>query len=173
MAEDVAEQQPPKKKAPIMLIIIAAVVVLGGGAAAFFLLAGGGGAAPAAQGATAAGQGGDDHGGAQGNPASAASHGPLIEFMPVVVNLNEPEGARYLKIQLYVQLANSRRSDDVEKAKPIMRDAFIRELSDLNFRQTMGNKAKLSIKRRLLKRFNETMGADVAVDIHITQFIVQ
>ena len=61
----------------------------------------------------------------------------------------------------------------MEEAKPIIRDHFIRELSDLNFRQTMGNKNKLAIKRRLLKRLNEAVGTDAAVDIHLTTFIVQ
>ena len=37
----------------------------------------------------------------------------------------------------------------------------------------MGNKNKLASKRRLLKRLNEAVGTDAAVDIHLTTFIVQ
>ena len=176
MAEEEAQGEEGKKKKPLLLIIVAVNVLLAGGAAAFIFMRGGG-EAPPAEGAPADGGSDPDGDGADGMSASgkgaARAQGPLVEFAPIVVNLNEPEGARYLKIQIFVQLANDKFSDDVERAKPIVRDAFIRELSDLNFRQTMGNKAKLAIKRRLLKRFNESMGADAAVDIHITQFIVQ
>jgi flagellar FliL protein len=174
-----AEAPPPKKKKPLLLIIIAVNVLLGGGAAAFLMLRGGH-EAPPAEGDEHGEKGGDAHGDGHGDgeeparaPKNGRQQGPLVEFSPIIVNLNEPEGARFLKIQVVVQLANDSFSDIVENAKPIVRDHFIRELSDLNFRQTMGNKAKLAIKRRLIKRFNESVGADAAVDIHITQFVVQ
>ena len=72
-----------------------------------------------------------------------------------------------------MQLTNAKMTSTVEESKPIITDHFIRELSDLNFRQTMGNKNKLAIKRRLLKRLNEAVGTDAAVDVHLTTFIVQ
>lgn len=171
------EQEAPKKKKPLVLIIVAANVVLLGAAVPLFLMGGDDEAPPtAAQEEGEAGHGeaaeGDGHGEAAAAKKGAAK-GPLIEFSPIVVNLNEPEGARYLKIQLHVQLASPKEADDVNEAKPIVRDAFIRELSDLNFRQTMGNKAKMAIKRRLLKRFNQSLGTQAGVDVHITQFVVQ
>lgn len=178
-SEGTGEEQPEKKKKPLVLIIVAANVVLLGAAVPYFLM---GGDEPEAHPAAEHGEeGGDedghgDEGGGHEEKAHAKSgsaKGPLIEFSPIVVNLNEPEGARYLKIQLHVQLASQKQADDVNDSKPIVRDAFIRELSDLNFRQTMGNKAKLAIKRRLLKRFNQSLGTDAGVDVHITQFVVQ
>lgn len=185
MAEETTpegEAEPKKKKKTLILIIVAANVVLVGAAVPFVLM--GGDEAPPAP-AKAEGEHAEkgDHGkeGEHGEdkeaePASAkggVAKGPLIEFHPIVVNLNEPEGARYLKIQLHVQLASSKMTDEVNDSKPIVRDAFIRELSDLNFRQTMGNKAKLAIKRRLLKKFNQSLGTDAGVEVHITQFVVQ
>jgi len=178
-------ESAPKKKKPILLIVIAANVLLGGGAGAFFFLRGNSGAEAHApnkgHGDDDGGHGDEGHGDEASTVESHGSHssrqartqGPIVIFDPIVVNLNEPEGARYLKIGLAVQLANDKLVDAVETAKPVVRDHFIRELSDLNFRQTMGKKNKLSIKRRLIKRFNEALGTDAAVDIHITQFIVQ
>lgn len=174
--EATGEEQPEKKKKPIVLIIVAANVVLLGAAVPLFLMGGDKEAAPvAAEHGEGEGEdgGGAEEGGEKPAAKEGAAKGPLIEFSPIVVNLNEPEGARYLKIQLHVQLASQKEADDVNDAKPIVRDAFIRELSDLNFRQTMGNKAKLAIKRRLLKRFNQSLGTDAGVDVHITQFVVQ
>jgi len=192
MADEETEDTPKKKK-PLLLIILGVNVLLGGGAAAFFFLSGnasaggggGGGGHGGGHGEAAAsdhggghgasddhgGGGGGGHGGGHGGGAKAS--GPMVDFEPMVVNLNEPEGTRYLKIAFSVQLTNSKMADPVEAAKPMIRDHFIRELSDLNFRQTMGNKNKLAIKRRLLKRLNEAVGDDAAVEIHITQFIVQ
>ncbi len=176
MAEKEQEDAPTqKKKKPILLIVIAANVLLGGGAGAFFFMRGDASAGSHGPPAEHGTEGGDDgHAAASSGPIrEAKTQGPIVVFEPLVVNLNEPEGARYLKIAVAVQLANDKLVDSVEKARPVVRDHFIRELSDLNFRQTMGKKNKLSIKRRLIKRFNEALGTDAAVDIHITQFIVQ
>lgn len=175
MADQESTEAEGKKKKPIVLIIVLLNIVLAAGAGAFMFLRGGN-EPPPVEGEGAA-EGGDDPG-AAGKPkrtqaATARTQGILISFQPIVVNLNEPEGARYLKIQLVVELSNDNLQDLVEQAKPVVRDHFIRELSDLNFRQTMGNKSKLAIKRRLIKKFNESIGAEAALDIHITQFIVQ
>lgn len=175
--EATGEEQPEKKKKPLVLIIVAANVVLIGAAVPLFLMGGDEPPPPAAaEGAESEGEEGaaaEGEGAEKGAAQDVSAKGPLIEFNPIVVNLNEPEGARYLKIQLHVQLASKKLEDDVNESKPIVRDAFIRELSDLNFRQTMGNKAKLAIKRRLLKRFNQSLGTDAGVNVHITQFVVQ
>lgn len=171
MAEEATEGEEPKKKKPVLLIIIAVNVLLGGGAAGFFFLRSAPAPAPAA-----AGEGGhaeEAAAEADAGPRTARPTGPMVPFEAMIVNLNEPEGTRFLKIALTVQIVNDKLTQPVNDAKPIIRDHFIRELSDLNYRQTSGNKNKLSIKRRLIKRFNEAMGTDAATDIHITEFIVQ
>ena len=172
MAEEESNEESGKKKKPLLLIIIAANVFVVGGAAAYFMSKDGG----EAKAAVASEEGGDSDGhGGEGDAGSvpASGAGPIVPFDAMVVNLNEPEGARYLKIQIAVQLTNAKMTSVVEESKAIITDHFIRELSDLNFRQTMGNKNKLAIKRRLLKRLNEAVGTDAAVDVHLTTFIVQ
>ena len=154
----------PKKGKPVLLIAVALVVV-GGGAAAFFVLKGQGGAeAPAAHGAATS---------EDGSKPAASLQGPIAEFPAIIVNLNEPEGTRYLKATLAISLSDERVVAEVERLKPVLRDQFIRELSELNFRQTMGAKNKLAVKRRLLKRFNDLLGPDAGTEVFLTEFIVQ
>lgn len=156
----------PKKGKPIVLVLLAAVVA-GGGAAAFFVLEGApAGEAPAAGAPTSDGEG-------AGKTTAASLHGPIAEFPSIIVNLNEPEGTRYLKATVAISLADERVVAEVERLKPVIRDQFIRELSELNFRQTMGAKNKLAVKRRLLKRFNDLLGPDAGTDVFLTEFIVQ
>ncbi len=161
-----AAAAPPKKK-PILLIVIALVVVAGGGGAAFFLL-GKGAPAPHAEGEGAPAAAGGEHG-----SKPAVGKGPITEFPPLVVNLNEPEGTRYLKATIAISLVDDKVVAEVDRLKPVIKDAFIRELSELNFRQTMGAKNKLAVKRRLLKRFNELLGGDAGTEVFLTEFIVQ
>ncbi len=171
MSEAAPAAEPKKGKKPVLLIAIALVVVAGG-AGAFFVLKGGGGGGEA----TAGGHegGGAQSGAAGGGHASAPpAKGPIIEFPPIIVNLNEPEGTRYLKATIAISLGDDRVQGEVDRLKPVLRDSFIRELSELNFRQTMGAKNKLAVKRRLLKRFNELLGTDAGVEIYLTEFIVQ
>ena len=158
------ETEAPKKK-PVVLIIIVANVLLGGGAAAFFFLRSGGGHAKAAEHAPKKE--------AHLEPAAPGAVGPIVEMKPILVNLNEPEGTRYLKTTIAVQLANEKLEPEVKKREAVIQDHFLRTLSDLTFRQTMGNKNKLAIKQRLLERFNDAMGTEAGTAIHFTQFVVQ
>lgn len=166
MSDAPAAAEPKKGKKPILLIVIALVVIAGGGGAAFFMLKGGA-AAPAATAEHAEGKAEGD-----GNKP-AVGNGPITEFDPIIVNLNEPEGTRYLKTVVAIALADDKITAEVERLKPVIKDQFIRELSELNFRQTMGGKNKLAVKRRLLKRFNELIGPGAGTDIFLTEFIVQ
>jgi flagellar FliL protein len=154
----------PKKGKPVLLIV-AALVVVGGGAGAFFMMKGsGGGEAPAGHGAAAS---------EDGSKPTSSLQGPIAEFPAIIVNLNEPEGTRYLKATVAISLADDRVVAEVDRLKPVIRDQFIRELSELNFRQTMGAKNKLAVKRRLLKRFNDLLGPDAGTEVFLTEFIVQ
>jgi flagellar FliL protein len=161
---EAAEETPKKKGKTLILIIVAANVLLGGGAAAFFVLGQGGGGAEAEP---------ASHDSADAAAQAAKSGAPITEFPPIIVNLNEPEGTRYLKTTIAIQLANDKLQADLEQLKPVIKDAFIRDLSELNFRQTMGAKNKSVIKRRLLKRFNEAVGAEAGVEVLFTEFVVQ
>jgi len=164
MSEAVATE-PKAAKKPMLLIIIALVVIAGGGAAAFFML--GGGKSSANHGEVADGKSGGEGGG------KPVGDGPIAVLDPIIVNLNEPEGTRYLKTVIAIALSDDKVVAEVERLKPVIKDHFIRELSELNFRQTMGAKNKLAVKRRLLKRFNELVGPDAGTDVFLTEFIVQ
>jgi flagellar FliL protein len=160
---DAQTEEPKKKGKTLILIIVAANVLLGGGAAAFFVLGGGGGGQAEAAG----------HGSPDAAAQAAKSGAPITEFPPIVVNLNEPEGTRYLKTTIAIQLSNDKMQAELEQLKPVIKDAFIRDLSELNFRQTMGAKNKSVIKRRLLKRFNEAVGSEAGIEVLFTEFVVQ
>lgn len=165
MSDAPAAAEPKKAKKPIMLIVIALVVIAGGGGAAFFMLKGGAPAPAAAE-----------HGEAKAEGEASkptVGDGPITELPPIIVNLNEPEGTRYLKAVVAIALADDKVTAEVERLKPVIKDQFIRELSELNFRQTMGAKNKLAVKRRLLKRFNELIGPGAGTDLFLTEFIVQ
>lgn len=165
------DDEPKKKGKPIILIAVAAVVLLGGGGGAAFFLTGGGGGDHGEE-VVKEGGGGGEHGAADA-AAAAKAGAPIVAFPPIIVNLNEPEGTRYLKIALAIQLVDEKTAAELEELQPVIKDAFIRDLSELNFRQTMGAKNKAVIKRRLLKRFNEALGGGGGVEVLFTEFVVQ
>lgn len=168
-AESNDDEEPKKKGKPIILIAVAAVVLLGGGGGAAFFLTGGGGGD---HGEEVPKDAGGEHGAADA-AAAAKAGAPIVQFPPIIVNLNEPEGTRYLKIALAIQLVDEKTATELEELQPVIKDAFIRDLSELNFRQTMGAKNKAVIKRRLLKRFNEALGGGGGVEVLFTEFVVQ
>jgi len=171
---------PPKRK-KLGLIIGAAVLVLagGGGAAYFFMNK----SAPAAE--DDSGHGGasehgaaaeaDGHGKAAGGAKGAAQYLPLQPAF--VVNLNDPEAARYLQVDMEVMARDSKALDDVKNNMPRIRNSVLlllgsRQASEL---ATRADKEKLQadVAAEIQKVLNELPGKPKIETVYFNSFVMQ
>jgi flagellar FliL protein len=99
--------------------------------------------------------------------------GPIVQIPSVIVNLNEPGAARYLKVSVELEVADPHAASELESRKTVVRDALLRRLSNLTAPETQGEEAKSRIGEELLGRFAKELGPDMVRRVLFTEFVVQ
>ena len=97
----------------------------------------------------------------------------LYNLDPIVVNLFDPTGKRYIQIRLALALADKKAEEEIKNKEPIIKDAIITYLSAKTPEEVIQPEAKEVIKKDLLKKINEALGEDWVLEVYITQYIVE
>lgn len=159
----VEEDAPPKKKSKALFFIIISlcVILVGGGGFYAYVKFIGPQQTPEAGQAPAA----------LAPPADTV--GEIFALEPFVVNLADPKGKRYLKVQLKLEVESPEALERIQKAAPKLRDLVIIMLTSLTFEEVMTPEGKIRIRDELLERFNQVMRPDRVKNIYFTEFVVQ
>ena len=155
-----AEPAPEKKKGSALKWIIIGVVtvaVLGGGAsAAFFLLK---------PGAHADGK----------TPAEIVK--PVVAVFypldPYIVNLIDNEGERYLKVVMQLELSDPLAIEELNLAKPKLRDGILDLLSAKTYKEMMDPLGKQRLRDEILMRGNMHVTKGKVTKVYFTEFVIQ
>ncbi len=97
----------------------------------------------------------------------------FVDFDPVIVNLLDPTGKRYLQIKMSIEVAYKKDEAEIKKKEPIVKDVILQTLSGKTVEEVIVPDAKEKIKLELLKKINETLGDELVLNIYITQYIVE
>ena len=106
-------------------------------------------------------------------PAPESVPGPVHAFEPFIVNLNEPQGGRFLKAVLEFEVKNDKVVSDLTQAERRIRDEILRYLSSLRVADTLGEEAKVKIQEELAARLNKHVGEGKVTKTYFAQFVVQ
>ena len=163
------ESSPQKKKKSLLFIILGVILLAigGGGFFAYQKLlvkkhaATENVAAPGASDPT-------QHGGAPSN-----SPGVIYPMQPFIVNLADPQGKRYLKIKIELEIDSKEVADRLTKVDARLRDTVIMLLSSLTFEDIMTPEGKIRIRDELMDRFNQTIRPERINGIYFTELFVQ
>ena len=164
--ENANEQEKPSKKSPLLLIIagVLAVLLIGGGVTAFLLL-------NREKPSTAEGGPGPEN-----PPVSSRSSdlvGPMVDIEPFIVNILDPDGTRYLKAAITIEVLDEKKSAAVKQRMPQVRDAILLLMGNKTFNELSDLQGKLQLRSELLDRLNEILGKDSVQKIYFTDFVVQ
>jgi flagellar protein FliL len=99
--------------------------------------------------------------------------GEMYPLEVFVVNLLDPRGKRYLKVQLEMELQSPEAVERAARKTPKLRDTVIMMLTNLTFEDVMSPEGKIRIRDELLQRFNQDMRPDRVTNIYFTEFVVQ
>ncbi|NLC08050.1 MAG: flagellar basal body-associated FliL family protein [Syntrophomonadaceae bacterium] len=100
-------------------------------------------------------------------------HGPLVEVGEFTVNIANPEGKRFLKTEIHLEVKNEEVQKLIEPKKPIIRDKILTVLSSKTITDLeVYNRDNL--KQELLNQVNSVLGGEKPVqNIYFGTFIMQ
>lgn len=154
------EAQEQKKGSPLMKIVILVVIlaVLGGGGffgyLKFFKKA---------------------------QPEGEQAHAPsgkqekqvIYDWDPLLVNLADPGGKRYLKLGMKMELNNDHVLEEVKNRGFQLKDSMLMILSSKEFDDIATPSGKQALKQEIIAQVNKIIKQGQVKDVYFTDFIVQ
>lgn len=156
------EEEAPKKKSKFLFIILGVLILaLGGGG--FFVYSKFFAPNYAIE--------GNEEAEEQVNPLE--NIGDMYQLEQFIVNLSHPQGKRYLKLKVELELESAKAVEMATKASPKLRDVVIMMLTSMTFEEVMTPEGKIRIRDELLERFNQVIRPERIKNIYFTEFVVQ
>ncbi|MCU0589662.1 MAG: flagellar basal body-associated FliL family protein [Syntrophobacteraceae bacterium] len=159
-AHENEELKEPKKGSPLIKIIILVVILAGLGGGGFFAYGKFIKKAPA-----------------EGEQSPVAAAHPekqvICDWDPMLVNLADPGGKRYLKLGMKVELNNDRVLEEVKNRSFQIKDAMLMVLSSKEFDDIATPSGKQALKQEIVAQMNKIVKQGQVKDIFFTDFIVQ
>ncbi|HLL25760.1 MAG TPA: flagellar basal body-associated FliL family protein [Kofleriaceae bacterium] len=106
-------------------------------------------------------------------PLTAEVTGPTFGLEPFVVNLDEPGQARYLRVNIQLELAKPDAKASVEKSLLLIRDTILSHLSGLKLADCLGAQAKEKLRGDLITKLTTALGEDKVRRMFFQEFVVQ
>ena len=103
-----------------------------------------------------------------------ASESPFFSFeKPLVVNLAETNGERYLKVDLVLQMSAPELSEELLAKKAQVLDLLITVLSRKNLEAVATPVGKNMLKEEIMEKINAQLETGSISNIYFTEFVVQ
>lgn len=100
------------------------------------------------------------------------SSGMVLPLPPVTVNLADPNGRRYLKLGMEVEV-NADVANELKAQNARIRDAIIMLLAGKTYGEVASPDGKVLLKAEIAARLNQILGAQRVVRVYLTDFVVQ
>lgn len=100
------------------------------------------------------------------------STGLVLPLPPITVNLSDPNGRRYLKLGLEVEV-NSDVAAQLKSNNSRIRDAIIMLLAGKSYGDISTAEGKVLLKAEIAARINQILGAQRVVRVFFTDFVVE
>lgn len=99
--------------------------------------------------------------------------GTIVSVGEFTTNLNDPTGSRFVKVEIYVELAGEKKKEEeLKEYMPIMKDTILGILSsktaadlDVRYRE--------ELKQEIKTKLNKKLGSEMVKDVYFTSFIMQ
>ncbi len=108
-----------------------------------------------------------------------ASRG-ILSLNEFIVNLNDPIGRRYIKINMKLELAKKEYEDKIRSDElliPQIRDVIFLIISSKSYDDLRTVSGKLTLKQEIISKVNEVLskkfGEDVVTNCFFTDFVIQ
>lgn len=100
------------------------------------------------------------------------SGGMVLPLPPVTVNLADPNGRRYLKLGMEVEV-NGDVANELKAQNARIRDSIIMLLAGKTYGEIASPDGKVLLKAEIAARLNQILGAQRVIRVYLTDFVVQ
>ncbi len=92
---------------------------------------------------------------------------------PIIVNLNDTEKMRYLKIKMEIESAEAKANEEYEKRLPQLRDTILAVLTNKNSREILDSGGKEKLRGEMKDRMNGFLTTFKIQNIYFAEFVIQ
>ncbi|MBU1042677.1 MAG: flagellar basal body-associated FliL family protein [Proteobacteria bacterium] len=122
---------------------------------------------------------------AEGGPGAAAGEkagekgaaveggGELVSIPPFLVNLADPQGRRYLKLALDVEVKDKLAADELNKNMAKIKDSLLLLLSSKTYEDLASIENKILLKKEIVERMTLVLGEQKVMRVYITEIVIQ
>jgi len=97
----------------------------------------------------------------------------VVTLPTFLVNLSDPLGRRYIKLQLDVEVVDADAAASLESKGARVRDAIILLLSSKSYADLAPLENKILLKNELVTRLNQIMGGSKVIRVYFTDLVIQ
>jgi len=103
----------------------------------------------------------------------AVKIGTLWSLGPMIVNLLDNEGERYLKVNIEIELSSSECATELDLLRPKIMDGILDLLSSKSYKEIVGFEGKQHLRDEISMRVNNYLSRGRIVHVYFTEFVVQ
>lgn len=105
--------------------------------------------------------------------AAVEGGGELVSIPPFLVNLADPQGRRYLKLALDVEVKDKLAADELNKNMSKIKDSLLLLLSSKTYEDLASIENKILLKKEIVERMTLVLGEQKVMRVYITEIVIQ
>lgn len=110
------------------------------------------------------------------NPAGEAQpvkFGKMYNLSPIIVNLAESRGTRYLKAQIGLEMSDPVVEEELKERTPQIADLLIDLLSGKSIADLSDRQGKIKLKQEIFERINDLLVTGKILNVYFLDFVIQ
>lgn len=105
--------------------------------------------------------------------AQPLKFGKIYNLSPVIVNLAESRGTRYLKAQIGLEMAKPEIEEELKERTPQISDLLIDLLSSKSIPDLGDRQGRIKLKQEILERTNALLVTGKILNVYFVDFVIQ
>ena len=92
---------------------------------------------------------------------------------PIIVNLNNTDKMRYLKIKMEIESSEAKANEEYEKRLPQLRDTILAVLTNKNSKDILDSEGKEKLRAEMKEKMNGFLTTFQIQNIYFSEFVIQ
>jgi flagellar FliL protein len=97
----------------------------------------------------------------------------IYKMDPFIVNLDDSERMRYLKVKLEIESSEGKSNEEYEKRLPQLRDTVLAVLASKTSKEVMDSEGKTKLRNEIAARLNQLLTTFQIKTVYFAEFVIQ